>query len=618
MLSPGKWHLQVPRTYRANLQFRLKLLRLCRDNPARQAAMIHACKEDILFYVNAFVWQINPRLIKSEIGPFLTWPFQEEAILQTIHRLYEDQDDMLWEKSREMGATWMALIIEDWTCLFHPWKKFLTISHSEQAVDRAGDADSLFWKIRFMHEHLPGWLLRGAAKQKLRFRYPATRSSLTGTATSERSGVGGRATAILLDEFSKHRDDYAILGQTADTGPRLFIGTHYGLEQAFYGLTQRPDMRKIIMHWTQHPEKWKGAYRYDKKANQVEVLDKTYAYPADFNFVLSEEPLGGPFPGIRSPWYDRECRRRNNSRDVAMHLDINPQGSQSQFFDPLTIRILQETYAVPPVWEGDISFDPDSGRPRCLVKLEGGPVKLWILPKSDGSLPQAPYAAGADVSTGNGTTNSVFTAGDARSGEKVLEYATANTKPERFAMACVALCWLLKDESGEPAKFAWEHAGPGLVFGEKVIESGYRNIYYREAHQTLAGGKVSDLPGWYPNNSTKRLLLDEYRAALEARWFLNRSHIALKECLDYRRNPQGHVEHPGDLANKDDPSGARVNHGDRVIGDALCWKMMDSLGYRAEKKKEKVETKPGSLAWRRTLRHNQTIDGWQESGLLTV
>jgi len=60
VLSPGKWHLRVRKEPIENLKFRRHVLRWAAGNPARQKALIEACRQDILFYINTFVWQFNP------------------------------------------------------------------------------------------------------------------------------------------------------------------------------------------------------------------------------------------------------------------------------------------------------------------------------------------------------------------------------------------------------------------------------------------------------------------------------------------------------------------------------------------------------------------------------
>lgn len=607
-----------PKDLTANLKFRLSLLEQAQGDVSVQMALMEACRRDVIFWVDCFCWQVNPKHVGNEIGPFITWPYQEEAIRETLKRNLEEQDDILWEKSREMGATWMALLMDVWGCLFHDWRKYLWISHSEQAVDRPADPDSLFWKVDFILRHLPSWMIAGTERRKLGFSFTRTSSSMNGAASTGRSGVGGRATRVGLDEFSKQQQASEILGQTADTGPRLFIGTHYGVGTEFYNLTQRPDMKKIVMHWTQHPEKRRGLYRYNAAKNEIEILDNEYDFTG-YKFLYSEAPLGGPFPGIRSPWYDKECARRANPRDIAMHLDIDPQGSQSQFFNPLTIRRLVELHAREPIWEGDLAYDADTGTPLALTPREGGLIKLWIQPIGTptipkGFLPRGMFAAGCDVSAGSGATNSVASFGDANTGLKVAEIATPHLRPEQFAPLVVAMCRMLLDEEDVPAKLCWETPGPGATFGDIVLKIGYGNIYFREPVGGVhAVGKATGVPGWHNNNQHSLTLYEHYRGALESQQFINRSIQALEETLKYRYSPTG-VEHP-EKCKSNDPSGARVNHGDRVMADALCWKMMRQLSIPGEQAKiaEPERVPIWSLAWRRMKRQQAKRDEWDDS-----
>src|SRR5262249_18561053 len=137
---------------------------------------------------------------------------------------------------------------------------------------------------------------------------------------------------------------YQLLAGTADTTRcRIFNFTPFGTSGAAYALARRGDVRKLRLHWSEHPEKARGLYRYDLDKNQLDVRDKGYHFPVDFNFVLDGR--------LRSPWYDGECQRRANDREVAQMLDIDYQGSQYQFFDASMIRDLQRTYGQPPLWE---------------------------------------------------------------------------------------------------------------------------------------------------------------------------------------------------------------------------------------------------------------------------
>jgi hypothetical protein len=319
---------------------------------------------------------------------------------------------------------------------------------------------------------------------------------------------------------------------------------------------------------------------------------------------------------LRSPWYDGECARRANEREVSQMLDIDYTGSAYQFFDKGTILRLQGE-CVSPYWEGEIAFDELTGEPVDLVKVAGGPVKLWCRLDPDGRPPWSLYGAGCDVSTGSGATPSVLSIGDARTGEKVLEYATAFLRPEQFATRAVAICRLFRGEMFSGARLAWEIPGPGLTFGKRVLELGYQNVYFRETNLALSGSKQSDRPGWTNTNETKRNLLEEYRAALSTRVFVNRSRGALEECTFFEEVDGGRVEFKGAEANYDpetgklDPNAAGVNHGDKVIADALCFKMLRSLGLGSPAAVATLEPQlgPGSLWGRRQMAREQKSQG---------
>jgi hypothetical protein len=615
-LSPGTWHQRIPRELRANLALRRRVNRLCLESGAYRRAALEMCRTDILAWVNLFAWQFNPNAIGGgslESGPFITWPFQDEAILGAdradgthahgILECIEQRKDLVIEKSREMGASWLCLLVMDWLFLFHPWKKFLMISRSEAAVDRPGDPDCLFWKLDHVHRHLPEWMAGPRVRRrKLGFDNPLNGSTITGQASTGKAGVGGRATCMFVDEFSQIDEDFEVLHRTSDTTScRIFNGTHTGTHTCFYKLCdprseEGRGQRKLLMHWSQHPDKVRGLYRAELRDGKPHVLDKTHHYAPGFQFVLDGTPAGGPFPGLRSEWYDEQFPRKGrNPRAMAMDLDINPQGTVSQFFNEALLREVEADTVRAPYWEGDVSYDRESGRFKELVPCPGGPLRLWAHPGPDGKLPACGYGVGTDVSTGQGATPSCFSAVNDL-GEKVAEYVTAHMLPDRFAVLCVALCRWLGD-----SRLCWETAGPGATFGRVVIELGYRDVYYRvDEENPLKKFQVSDKPGWYPSPQSKRLELENYRAALYARKLVNRSKEALDECRYFMYTPRGDVVHSGE-SNPSDPTGSTVNHGDRTIADALAWKMVRDRARLGRVQREGA-VPPNSVGGRRRER----------------
>lgn len=186
-----------------------------------------------------------------------------------------------------------------------------------------------------------------------------------------------------------------------------------------------------------------------------------------------------------------------------------------------------------------------------------------------------------------------------------MEYRNPFIKPDVFGGLAVALCRLFRDSYGNGALLAWEVPGPGYTFGKTVGELHYTNVYYKR-HEFKQFADASDEPGWYASPNNKKDLLLDYCAALHSRQFLNRSKSALADCLAFRYDKRGMVEHSLET-NVQDPSGARSNHADVVIADALSWKMAKTFGQPEAKKIE--EAVPVlSLQWRRNLAEQKTRD----------
>jgi hypothetical protein len=606
MLSPGEWYKDVPKEPRENAQYRIKLLKRAEGDRGFQDAIREFCSKDILFYVNVFAWTYQPK--RRAVVPFLTYEFQDRALLRILKAI-DEQEDLVIEKSREMGASWLCILAMEWLWHFVPWTQSLMVSRDANLVD-GKTPDSLFWKIDFVHKWLPNWLMprwdERYHRTKMYFENPDNGSTITGQATTEKIGIGGRATVLFLDEFSRVDDAVAVRDGTADTADcRIFNSTHTGPETAFNGLCTNGVTKKLMLHWTEHPEKSKGAYRSDPQQRIAEPVDKSWEYPADFQFVLDGSPAGGPHPGVRSPWYDRECARRGSSRAIAMDLDIDVSGSMSLFFDPLMLRRLMET-CTDPWWKGDISFDRDTGKPVALVPSPSGSLKLWCHLHKDqaGNLIPAEMVCviGADLSAGTGATPSCLSIVNCETGEKVGEYTNAHLDPKAMAPVATSLAYLFHKEN-EPAELIWEQQGPGISFAKEILELGFRRVYYRkdEKPHTLTT-KVSERPGWVPRPETILVLLEDYRSDLATGRFLNRSTAALKECLQFRYTKTGTVEHAA-INSANDPTGARTNHGDHVVADALAGKLARDRGKAIKQEKVAPKEAPaGSFAWRRGIR----------------
>lgn len=534
----------VPKGIAENLEFRRSLLGCA--SRSREAAndLWVACSRDLLFYVNAFCWTYDPRQKNGSI-PFLTYEFQDELMLDLVDKI-ENGGDVLVSKSRDMGASWCILTVYEWLWHFRSDLSFLLVSRNEDYVDKPGNPKSLFWKIDFLHKNQPQWLLPNMTRTKLRLTNEDTGSNIDGESTTGDVARGDRRTSIAMDEFAAFDNDasYRALSSTRDaTNCRIFNSTPAGTAGAFYDLHQNDEITKWRLHWTVHPSKAAGLYYEGKKA--------------------------------RSPWYDNECKRCAHPQEIAQELDIDFAASDYQFFDPAELNKHANDYALPPFTVGELEFD-DRSNVTGFTKTPQGRLSLWMHPDARNEMPNdRRFAMGVDIATGTGSSNSVISVADCRTGEKVAEFVSPTTRPDQLGRYAVALAKWFKGNDPIGAYLIWEAPGPGRNFGDVVLELGYRNIYYR-TNEASRSKKQSDIPGWWPTKDEKRAVYGEYRRALSSGAFINRSRPALDECREIVYSSTGWITHSKSLS-KLDPSGAKENHGDRPTADALLCKGMSKF-----------------------------------------
>ncbi len=589
----GKYAAEIPREEEANRSWRVKLVKGVAPSPAKQRAEIKKCREDLLYYVNAYVWQYNPDNIGAETGPFATYPFQDK-IFETIRHCILNKRDVVIQKSRKMGLSWISLILMDHFYLFDEWKQFAMMSRSAKAVD-SPSPNSLFWKIDFMHNHLPPWLSPKQDRNKFVYNNKKTHCGMSGEASTGQAFVGGRAIALFIDEAAQIEEMWDVWHRTSDmAGCRIVNSTHTSNTNCFAELCRKSSyaLENIYCHWKEHPVYCKGLYQFDQEKNRLIILDKTYSFPPSFKHNTDGR--------LRSPWYDKEFERKGSVRAAAMDLDIDPQGAMSQFVDASVIRRLQEL-AQEPWWEGTIRLDKDTAEPLGFDPGGRKSLRLWCHLQGDGKPKKGRYTIGCDISSGKGATASCISIFDVRTGTKVGEWSDAWTEPTEFAKVAMALGRAFTSESGLDAGLIWELSGPGGAFRQQIKETGYGHVYYRPKESNNTFG-VSSEPGFFMSAESKETVLQEYYYALKEGHYANKSYKSLDEFLNFRYNSRGLVEHSGENET-DNPSGAKTNHGDMVIADALSWEMAKKWGRPGSAYSNRPEAKDDSppllsMGWR--------------------
>lgn len=579
----------APRDLVKNLKFRKEIYTLCKDKRNLQS-IIKMCAEDPIFFINTFVWTYNPKNISNNLPiniPFICWPYQEDAF-KTIFECM-GMRDICVDKSRDMGASWIFLVAFTWCWLFRDSMSFLITSRTQDYVDKIGDSKCLFWKIDFMLKRLPKLMCPNFSRTVNTLVNHSNNSEIQGEPAGPDLGRGARRTAMLIDEFAAFALNmgYSAVQSTRDTANcRFFNSTVSPHLTAHSEVRKLPNIKLIRMHWTQHPYKRMGLYT--SQNGELEILDKEYKFPDNYNFVLDGK--------TRSIFYDTEEGRCVNKIELATELDIEEHVSGYQFFDTEVIdRLRRETVMIPHAI-GDLNIDTISGQFIGFAPSNKGSLRLWVPAGQSNPPPPGKYTVGADISTGSGASNSVASVVNKITGEKVAELAGSNFKPTYFANLVVALCKWFCDECGNPAKLIWEDNGPGREFGSSVQALEFYNFYKRRNEFTTKK-KSSDTPGWWSTEENKRLLFGEYRKSLTSGMFINHSEEALVECTQYITGADG-IYHQGSKVTVD-PTGAKSNHGDRVIADALAnWEISKVERITSEELEEPLDPPVGSFAHR--------------------
>lgn len=552
------------------------------------------CQQDFLFFVNTFCFIFEPR--SGDVFTFNTWEFQDDTLRQMRDHL--GLCDIGVEKSRDQGVTWMVLALFLWRLIFHRNQSFMMTSRNADLVDKSGSRDALFAKLDFMMKHLPGFLRPNYCRTFLCLDNPDMNSAVNGATSTGDAGRGGRNTAAFMDELPAFAivDGYEVMKATQyNTKCRIFVGTPKGKTGAYFDIMHKPNGRlhKIRLHWTKHP--LQGAGAYTTEGGQLKILDETYKFPSDYPFILDGK--------IRSPYYDEECARAVSDQDIAAELDIDYGGSDSVFFDGTQLTLYANTVCQRPMsivrlqdfLEGQEVTLPKPAWER--LNEAGAMVHLWLGRDAKRQFPRdRKYFAGADVAAGTGASNSCLKVLDGKTGRVVLELACPKIMPHEFAAVAVAICRIFTGCDERPAMLIWEANGPGRAFGTTAIELGHTYVYYRTNEQSV-GKKQTDVPGWTPTTENQRALLEEYRRAMLNSQLIELSEPCIEEARQYIYCSDGGVRHSNAARNLD-PSGARKNHGDRVMATALGWHLC--RGGIIVKDEEQAKSHPvGSFGWRR-------------------
>lgn len=224
--------MEWPKDYSGELARRMELERQIKRDAVMLAGAKAFYRASPAAFVSDCVWLYEPR--NANRGdpvriPAVLFPRQREFIEWMLAR-FESRTSAPVEKSRDSGATWMASAFAVWLWLFHEGSTVGFGSRKEILVDRAGDLQSIFEKVRSIIRHLPPFLVPNGFNEKVHSNYmriinPENDATIIGEA-GDNIGRGGRTSVYFVDEAAYlERPQLIEAALTATTDVRIDISS---------------------------------------------------------------------------------------------------------------------------------------------------------------------------------------------------------------------------------------------------------------------------------------------------------------------------------------------------------------------------------------------------------
>lgn len=580
----------VPKGLKENLLFRKAVLELCVTSVKHREEIKEICRRDILFYISVFGWTTNPRLAIKKI-PFIPYGYQEIAILELWRAV--GNEDIAIPKTRDMGASWMCLIVLEWFWHFSPLNLFLLTSAKAELVDGPSEK-ALFKKLEFWWDNLPSWMMPPIKRMVMHCKNLENGSCFDGEATIDNMGTGDRRTAILLDETSKMPEAKKIFTSTRDVSDcRIFNSTpngRYGIGEAFYDRILNRTTKKLFLHWSEHPTKRVGMY---KMVNGVRVdLDSKYNWRDDYDFESLS--FKNPSEKPRSKWYDKECTRADSPKEIAQELDIDFLGSSERFAEASVMMRVKTEHCFSPVQIGELNVDPETL--ECSwMRSPAGKFEIFFSP-IDGRPPLGEYSVGADIAAGTGGTfssESGIVVWNRRTREQVALFSSSSVKPEPFGRYAVGVCrWF------HGAILVPEINGPlGQTFINSARDTGYSNFYLRTVVDDIAKSSTKKI-GYY-NADGGAHILGMLQADMGNDICKVRSAKIVDQFLQYEWKA-GKLIHAGAFSSDSEADKGKT-HGDVAIAAAAGYIPVRSFKTYVEEDDKREDFEVGTYGWRQNL-----------------
>lgn len=310
-------HHEWPPDYDAVYRWRAKTLAKLRADPKALASARRYYSIRPGEFIMDWMDTYDPRVEGRKWMPFIFFQRQMDVV-EFIEACDRDQEGGLVEKCRDAGLTWICVAWTVHAWLFRDDYAIGWGSRKEALVDKLGDSDSIFEKLRLVIKRLPSiwhppdfrWSRHSSYMKLIN---PANGSYIGGEA-GDNIGRGGRKSIFFVDEAA-HIDRAekvdAALGD--NTNVRIDISSVNGLGNVFHRRREAGEVwtgadgdytkgytRVFIMDWRDHPNKTQEWYDTRRARHEREGLLHIFAQEVDRNYAAAVSNVVIPYEWVTS------------------------------------------------------------------------------------------------------------------------------------------------------------------------------------------------------------------------------------------------------------------------------------------------------------------------------
>ena len=333
-LDRGEWPPDYDRVY----AWRQNQLERFATDPSVVAAAKKWYRSRPGAFINHWVDTYDPR--NAATGEPVWMPLvmfrRQEELVDFVNACVAAQTSGLIEKSRDMGATWICVGLSVHKFLLGGAAAIGWGSQTKDKVDRIGDPNSVFEKIRQSLRHLPkAFLPTGFDEDRhlnfMRCVNPQTGATIVGEIGDD-IGRGGRTLMYFVDEAAHlDRPEKVEASLLDNTRTRIDISSVSGPGTVFHrkreaGIDWFPGQLAVkaktnvfVMDWRDHPLKDEAWYLERRDDLKSKGLGHVFSQEIDRNYLAAAEGII-----INADWVDAAI-----DAHIKLGLDENIQEGQT-------------------------------------------------------------------------------------------------------------------------------------------------------------------------------------------------------------------------------------------------------------------------------------------------